>query len=102
MTAHHLSGAISRDQSHESFTKSTIRGCGGIFLFLEKSGNRVVEFDAAAVEVLHLSRDEARAKTEETGAELLVEGGLSQRRRCELCTPTPERPFCGTASYRRD
>lgn len=69
---------MNRDLNYEDLTTGAIHSCGGPFHFFQESKNRVVELRAVAVKALHSYRDEACVKSEDTGAELFVAGGIVQ------------------------
>lgn len=75
----HVLKARNRDMSHENVAKGAIRGCEGTFYFFEKSKTRVVELRAVAVKVLPLLREDSYGKSNETGAEFIVDGCFVQR-----------------------
>lgn len=64
--------------------KGSARGCGGTSQFFGESENRIVEFGAVGVKALFLFRENACAKSEKTGAELLFDWGFVQRGGCEV------------------
>lgn len=76
LTESHFRKAGNRDLSSEDAAEGITCGCGGTFIFSRKAKTAFVKLDAIPVRGLHLCREKACAKSEETGTALFVEGAL--------------------------